>query len=170
MKQRVLIAMALAARPRVLIADEPTTALDVTLQAGILDLLEGLAARGLGVLLITHDLGVVASACRRVLVMYAGRIVESADAEELFARPRHPYTPALLAAHPSADVARGALPAIRGVVPDLAELPPGCAFHPRCSLAIPACETAVPNLVDLAPGVRAACIVAQESAARGAGR
>lgn len=159
MKQRALIAMALAARPRVLIADEPTTALDVTTQAGILDLLAGLArGRGLGILLITHDLGVVASVCDRVLVMYAGRIVEEAPVDDLFRDPRHPYTRALLAALPRAGVPRGALAAIPGTVPNLARLPTGCAFHPRCPDAEAVCRESIPPLVSRPDGRRVACV------------
>ncbi|GAB4369041.1 MAG: ABC transporter ATP-binding protein [Acidobacteriota bacterium] len=168
MKQRALIAMALAARPRVLVADEPTTALDPTIQAGILDLLASLARdEGLGVLLITHDLGVVASACDRVLVMYAGRIVEQAGVATLFEEPAHPYTRALLAALPRPGVSRGALPAIRGAVPDLARLPPGCPFHPRCPVAIPACRDVEPAPVALGPDHAVRCLLASPDDAAG---
>ena len=161
MKQRALIAMALAARPRVLVADEPTTALDPTIQAGILELIASLARdEGLGVLLISHDLGVVASVCDRVLVMYAGRIVERAGVEALFADPRHPYTRALLAARPRPGIRRGRLPSIPGSVPDLARLPPGCAFHPRCPKAIEACREIQPAPVDLGGGRRVSCLLA----------
>ncbi len=171
MKQRALIAMALAARPKVLVADEPTTALDPTIQAGILELLATLAREeSLGVLLITHDLGVVASICDRVLVMYAGRIVERAAVDELFADPGHPYTRALLAAVPRPGLRRGALPAIPGAVPDLAALPPGCAFHPRCPVAIDACRQVEPAPVELAPGRSVRCLLATPSAPGGDAR
>jgi oligopeptide/dipeptide ABC transporter ATP-binding protein len=160
MKQRALIAMALAARPKVLVADEPTTAIDPTLQAGIIDLLRSLVEReGLSILLITHDLGVVAALCDRVAVMYAGRIVETADAARFFAGPRHPYARALLASLPRADVPRGALAAIPGTVPDLARLPAGCAFHPRCAHAHDACRALVPPLADRGDGRRDACVL-----------
>ena len=161
MKQRALVALALAARPRVLIADEPTTAVDVTLQAGLLGLLRSLVDREeIGaVLLITHDLGVVAAACDRVIVMYSGRIVEEAPVEQLFEAPIHPYSRALLRSHPSPRHLRGELPAIRGHVPDLAQRPSGCAFHPRCDLADDACRMAVPALVGRGPDRRFACLV-----------
>jgi peptide/nickel transport system ATP-binding protein len=161
MKQRALIALALAAGPRVLLADEPTTAVDVTLQAGLLALLRSLVDSGEvgGVLLITHDLAVVASACDRVAVMYAGRIVEEAPVRELFEAPIHPYTRALLRSIPSPEHPRGALPTVPGQVPDLEARPPGCAFHPRCELAERACRAAVPALVSREGGRRFACLV-----------
>ncbi len=161
MKQRALLAMALAAGPRVLVADEPTTALDVTLQAGILDLLRGLAdGEGLGVLLVTHDLGVVAAIADRVLVMYAGRIVEEGPVDALFGAPLHPYTEGLLAGVPRPEVPRGRLPAIPGQVPDLAHLPPGCAFAPRCSRATDRCRERVPPLEPAGKGRAVACFEA----------
>jgi oligopeptide/dipeptide ABC transporter ATP-binding protein len=146
LRQRALIAMALACNPSVLIADEPTTALDVTIQAQILDLLRDLKKRfGLALLLITHDLGVVAEMADRVAVMYAGRIVEEAAVRELFHDPRHPYTQGLLASMPGG--ARGSrLAAIQGTVPPLGQLPPGCAFAPRCSKRFEPCDKAVPGL------------------------
>jgi len=137
MRQRVMIAMALACKPKLLIADEPTTALDVTIQAQILELLKKLQEQlGMAVLLITHDLGVVAEYARDVVVMYAGRVVERAPVQEIFAHPRHPYTKGLLGSIPR--IARGGerkrLPTIEGVVPDLRDLPPGCRFADRCSM------------------------------------
>ena len=147
-RQRVLIAAALAMDPAVLIADEPTTALDVTVQAGILDLLRREAvARGLGVLLITHDLGVVAETCNEVAVMYAGRIVEQATVHRLFRTPRHPYTQGLLASvlDPGRDAAPFAMP---GAVPPSHAMPAGCRFHPRCPLVADQCRTIPPAMVD----------------------
>ena len=146
-RQRVLIAAALAMDPAVLIADEPTTALDVTVQAGILDLLRREAAsRGLGVLLITHDLGVVAETCDAVAVMYAGHVVEQADIHQLFRTPRHPYTQGLLASilDPGRDAAPFAMP---GAVPPSHAMPSGCRFHPRCPLAVDQCRIAAPPMV-----------------------
>ncbi|UCF69493.1 MAG: ABC transporter ATP-binding protein [Acidobacteriota bacterium] len=167
MKQRVLIALALAARPRVLLADEPTTALDVTVQAGVLDLLRSLIdGRELGgILLITHDLGVVAALCDRVLVMYAGRIVEQASVSDLFDDPRHPYTRALIASLPQPDARRERLPAIPGQVPDLGHLPAGCAFHPRCPLAEAQCRVEVPALQSRTNGRAVACLLEEEAVA-----
>ena len=147
MRQRVMIAMALACRPRLLIADEPTTALDVTVQAQILSLLDDLKREtGTAVLLITHDLGVVADHADRVAVMYAGRIVESAPAAALFARPEHPYTVGLLGARPSAADRAARLASIEGTVPDLRAPPPGCRFAPRCPFRIPRCDAEAPAL------------------------
>jgi oligopeptide/dipeptide ABC transporter ATP-binding protein len=141
MRQRVVIAAALANDPALLIADEPTTALDTTIQAQILDLLAGLRERHrMATLLISHNLGVVAQTCDRVGVLYAGQLVELAPVAELFARPRHPYTQTLVAAMPSADHARGSLPRLAGRVPDLADPPPGCRFAPRCPVALPECS------------------------------
>jgi oligopeptide/dipeptide ABC transporter ATP-binding protein len=147
-RQRVSIAMALLLRPALLVADEPTTALDVTLQAQILELLADLRrAHGMAVLLVTHDLGVVAECADRVLVLYAGRAVESAAASELFRAPRHPYTRGLLASLPTVDAGSQArLAPIPGEPPDLARLPPGCAFAPRCAFARERCTEAVPAL------------------------
>jgi len=144
-QQRVMIAMALAGRPRLLVADEPTTALDVTIQAQILDLLQDLQRElGMAVLLITHNLGLVAESARRVCVMYAGRVVESGPAAAVLAAPRHPYTRALLAAVPRLDQGAGRLAAIPGQVPPPGRRPAGCAFHPRCPCCRPACRTAEP--------------------------
>jgi oligopeptide/dipeptide ABC transporter ATP-binding protein len=141
MRQRVVIATALANDPALLIADEPTTALDATTQAQILALLADLRARhGTAMLLITHDLGVVAQTCDRVGVLYAGQLVELAPARELFASPRHPYTQTLIAALPRATGDRGPLPVLDGVLPDLAAPPPGCRFAPRCPHAMPDCS------------------------------
>jgi peptide/nickel transport system ATP-binding protein len=163
MRQRVLIAMALANRPRVLIADEPTTALDVTTQAQILELLDTIGGdRELAVVLVTHDLGVVAGHADRVVVMYAGRVVEEGTVDDVFASPRHPYTRGLLAAVPTITSTRGALTPIPGSPPNLLAVPQGCAFHPRCAYAQDRCHASVPPLRELAPGHRAACIRAEE--------
>ena len=158
MRQRVLIAMALAGNPRLLIADEPTTALDVTIQAQILALLADLVARlDLTLLLITHDVGVVGAICRRVVVMYAGAIVEEAPTARLFEAPRHPYTRGLLDAVP--DLAHpGRLPrGIPGTIPSLRDPPPGCRFHPRCPIAMAVCRHEKPVLRAVGPGHRVAC-------------
>ena len=145
-QQRVMIAMALVCRPRLLVADEPTTALDVTIQAQILDLLQSLQQElGMAILLITHNLGLVAETAHRVCLMYAGRIVESGIAEQVLAVPRHPYTRALLAAVPHLAQGAGRLRAIAGQVPNPAGLPPGCKFHPRCPLCRPRCRVAEPD-------------------------
>jgi len=145
LRQRAMIAMALAAGPRLLIADEPTTALDVTVQKEILELLQELRRKlGLGLLFITHDLGVVAQVADRVAVMYAGRIVEEGPAKEVLGSPRHPYTQGLLAASPRLE--RGKLTPIPGSVPQLTALPPGCAFEPRCGFRRSECSVAVPEL------------------------
>ena len=157
-RQRVMIAMALAASPRLLVADEPTTALDVTVQAQILDLLDDLRREtGMAVLLITHDLGVVSQYCDRVAVMYGGRLVETAPAGELFAHPRHRYTQALLATIPAANPPGTELPAIPGSVPPPGQRPEGCAFNPRCTVATDRCRAELPPLTELAPGHFAAC-------------
>ena len=158
MRQRVMIAMALACEPRLLIADEPTTALDVTIQAQVLDLIDALKARsGLAVLLITHDLGVVAQHAQRVAVMYAGRIVEEAQTDALFAAPAHPYTEGLLASIPRPGTRAERLREIPGMVPSLAEMPAGCAFAPRCERAQARCRTERPALEPRADGGRVAC-------------
>jgi oligopeptide/dipeptide ABC transporter ATP-binding protein len=161
MRQRVMIAMALVNRPRLLIADEPTTALDVNIQKQILELLAGLQQKHkLALLLISHDLGVVANFAQRVAVMYAGSIVESAPARELFAAPLHPYTQGLLRAMPSLRAQRGgALRTIEGTVPALSELPPGCAFEPRCEIRVEDCRRALPPLLEIAPGHAVRCPV-----------
>jgi peptide/nickel transport system ATP-binding protein len=147
MRQRVMIAMALACRPKLLIADEPTTALDVTVQAQILDLLRDLKQKiGMSILLITHDLGVVAEMADRVVVMYAGKIAERAPVEELFERPRHPYTAGLFQSLPRLDREVEELSPIEGNVPDALSPPPGCRFHPRCSFVMPKCREQEPPL------------------------
>ena len=161
MRQRAMIAMALACEPQLIIADEPTTALDVTVQAQILDLLKDLAQRSRSALiLITHDLGVVARYADRVVVMYGGRVVEAAPAAELYARPRHPYTRGLMASVPRLDgnTAERLVP-IEGQPPDLARLPPGCAFAPRCRQASAACLTAPPPLRNIHPLHQVACVL-----------
>jgi oligopeptide transport system ATP-binding protein len=152
MRQRVMIAMALACNPRLLIADEPTTALDVTVQAQILELINGVSSDfGTAVILITHDLGVVAGMADRVVVMYAGKVMETAPTEEIFANPRHPYTLGLLASVPRVDEERHSqLKTIEGAPPDLIKPPPGCPFMPRCAFARSICRTMPP--LDLVPG------------------
>jgi oligopeptide/dipeptide ABC transporter ATP-binding protein len=167
MRQRVMIAMALACDPKLLIADEPTTALDVTIQAQILDLLNQLRERrNLALLLITHDLGVVAETADRVAVMYAGRIVEEAPVKELFNRPRHPYTEGLLRAVPrldeSGEARKRRLQTIEGVVPNPLELPPGCRFAPRCQHAMEKCREGEPPLLDLGAGQASRCVRVKE--------
>ncbi|CAN5245936.1 ABC transporter ATP-binding protein [soil metagenome] len=159
MRQRVMIAMALSCNPSLLIADEPTTALDVTIQAQILDLMKTLQAEhNTAVMLITHDLGVVAGMSDRINVMYAGHVVETATAEELFANPRHPYTVGLLNSIPRLDSeVREKLDPIRGLPPDLIDLPDLCPFVPRCDYAREKCEQQNPPLLDVAPGHRSAC-------------
>ncbi|HEX6271485.1 MAG TPA: ABC transporter ATP-binding protein [Polyangiaceae bacterium] len=154
MRQRVMIAMALACRPALLIADEPTTALDVTVQAQILELLARLQQRlGMSILLITHDLGVVAETAHRVVVMYAGAVVERASTTALFDRPRHPYTAGLFLALPRREDGDEPLRPIAGSVPDALHLPTGCRFHPRCPFAMPVCREREPPLVErAAPG------------------
>jgi len=150
MRQRVMIAMALACRPKILFADEPTTALDVTIQAQVLSLLNDLRAdTGMSLVLITHDLGVVASMADRVAVMYAGEVVETASVEALFARPTHPYTEMLLGSIPRADRDVDTLVAIGGQVPAIDAMPAGCRFAPRCFLAEPGCRAAAPALMAL---------------------
>src|SRR6185369_8600408 len=160
MRQRVMIAMALSCRPKVLIADEPTTALDVTIQAQILDLLGELQRRlGMAMLLVTHDLGVVAERGDEVAIMYAGRIVERGSVGAVFGTPLHPYTRGLLDSIPQVGARRQRrLEAIPGVVPDLLHLPSGCRFRDRCTFAIARCAEVDPPLVEHAPGHSAACI------------
>jgi peptide/nickel transport system ATP-binding protein len=161
MRQRVMIAMALACDPRLLIADEPTTALDVTLQAQILDLMRELkAASGAAIILITHDLGVVAEVCDEVAVMYAGEIVERAGVDELFATPQHPYTVGLLGSIPRLDSRVAHLATIEGMVPNMSNPPPGCRFAPRCPFVSDICIAAPPPMVNLSPGHWSRCIKA----------
>jgi peptide/nickel transport system ATP-binding protein len=168
MSQRVMIAMAIACGPKLLIADEPTTALDVTIQAQILELIKELqASSGMGLIIITHDLGVVAETADRVVVMYAGRKVEEAPVEALFERPLHRYTRGLLGATPSAKRGRGSrLAEISGSVPALSELPAGCAFQNRCTDAFDRCRAERPKLMPLMPGRTAACFAAEEELSR----
>jgi peptide/nickel transport system ATP-binding protein len=159
MRQRVMIAMALACDPKLLIADEPTTALDVTLQAQILDLMRELKAQsGAAIILITHDLGVVAEVCDEVAVMYAGEIVERATVDELFANPQHPYTVGLLGSIPRLDRRASHLATIEGMVPNMTNPPRGCRFAARCPLAEDACTAAPPPLASLGAGHRSRCI------------
>jgi len=158
-RQRVMIAIALSCNPRLLIADEPTTALDVTIQAQILDLLLDLRAeRGMAVLLITHNMGVVAETADRVLVMYAGRLAEQAPVTELFDRPAHPYTRGLLSCVPALEMDLHRLPAIPGNLPDPSRRPPGCRFAPRCDWHLPECDARPPPLLPVGPDHGAACI------------
>jgi peptide/nickel transport system ATP-binding protein/oligopeptide transport system ATP-binding protein len=158
MRQRVMIAIGLAGEPRLLLADEPTTALDVTIQDQILKLIVDLRDRlGMSVILVTHDLGVVAQTCSRVAVMYAGRIVETGPVGDLFGQPHHPYTRGLLGSVPRHGQERQPLLAIDGTPPSLAEMPQGCAFHPRCSFKTERCTMERPALTAIAPGRSVAC-------------
>jgi oligopeptide/dipeptide ABC transporter ATP-binding protein len=162
-RQRVMLAIALVCRPRVLIADEPTTALDVTIQAQILDLLLDLRDElGMAIMLITHNMGVIAETADRVMVMYAGRIVEEAPVNRLFDDARHPYTRGLLECVPALETERARLIAIPGTLPEPAHRPAGCRFAPRCRYVVDACKTDIPPLVDLGHGQTAACIRATE--------
>jgi len=162
MRQRVMIAIALACEPDLLIADEPTTALDVTVQAEIVDLMKELcAARGTAILMISHDLGLVTDTCKRVCVMYAGRIVEQQDSERIFNSPQHPYTQGLVASLPRLGMrarhGRRRLTEIAGVVPGITSYPGGCRFHPRCTRKTEICESVVPELTPLAEGSLVRC-------------
>jgi oligopeptide/dipeptide ABC transporter ATP-binding protein len=163
MRQRAMIAIALAPGPKLLLADEPTTALDVTIQDQILKLLLRLRSElAMSVLLVTHDLGVVAETCDRVAVMYAGRMMETADVHTLFRAPAHPYTRGLIGCVPDLRHARQMLSSISGVPPDPRELPPGCRFAPRCPAAVAACDNAQPDSILLAPGHSVACLRARD--------
>ncbi|MGH9166663.1 MAG: ABC transporter ATP-binding protein [Acidimicrobiia bacterium] len=172
MAQRVMIAMALACRPDLLIADEPTTALDVTIQAQILDLMRDLRSEfGMAIILITHDLGIVAEMAERVAVMYAGQIVEEADTKTLFADPKHPYTRGLIGSIPVIGTRKESLEVIPGRVPNLIDLPPGCRFAPRCRARIEAectiCTHEAPDLIEVEPGHKVRCwLYSEDRAAR----
>jgi oligopeptide/dipeptide ABC transporter ATP-binding protein len=158
MRQRAMIAMALACDPAVIIGDEPTTALDVMVQAQILELLEDLRRKlGLSLILITHDLSVIAETCDRVMVMYAGRVAEEGPVSEVFRRPRHPYTAKLLGAFPNIHADRRTLDVIAGQPPDLRDPPSGCRFHPRCPMARDICRDVVPPEIGFGDEVRVAC-------------
>ncbi|CCD89286.1 oligopeptide transport protein (ATP-binding protein) [Bradyrhizobium sp. ORS 285] len=167
MRQRVMIAMALSCNPKLLIADEPTTALDVTIQAQILDLLLDMKERlGMSIMLITHAMGVVAEVAERVVVMYAGRVAEEAPVDRLFANPRHPYTQGLIRSIPRIDLAavkKSRLESIPGSVPKLINPPQGCRFASRCRFVIPECKLAQPPLREIEPGHKVACIRAEET-------
>ncbi|MCL2009165.1 MAG: ABC transporter ATP-binding protein [Synergistaceae bacterium] len=158
MKQRVVIAIALACDPGLLIADEPTTALDVTIQAQVLELMKKLKQQfGASMILITHDLGIVADICDKVAIMYAGRVVEYADKRALYANPTHPYTIGLFNSVPDLDEDRESLNVIPGLMPDPMDLPAGCAFHPRCAYATSVCSESKPEMMEAAPGHFVAC-------------
>jgi peptide/nickel transport system ATP-binding protein len=158
MRQRVMIAMALACNPKLLIADEPTTALDVTIQAQILELMRALRAElGTAIILITHDLGVIAELADDVMVMYAGKVVERCAAERLFLEPQHPYTVGLLGSIPRLHLEQERLSAIEGIVPDAAAFPQGCRFHPRCPFAVDKCRAELPPLLPMGDNHYAAC-------------
>jgi oligopeptide/dipeptide ABC transporter ATP-binding protein len=166
MRQRVMIAMELSCRPSLLIADEPTTALDVTIQAQILRLLREMRKElRTSILLITHDLGVVAELCDHVAVMYAGSIVEQSTVDQVFAEPKHPYTRGLWGAIPPADEEKGTLSVIPGSVPDLSQLPKGCKFHPRCSFRFDPCDKINPPFIEAAPGHFVSCWLFEKHAA-----
>ena len=164
MSQRVMIAMALTCEPKLLIADEPTTAVDVTIQAQILELVQRLSEeRGLAVILVTHNMGLVARHASRVNVMYAGKIVEQSSAYDIYAAPRHPYTLGLLGSVPRLDVPKGPrLSGIEGAPPDLQNLPTGCSFHPRCRFAVERCAQEEPTLSAVGDGHTSACWFANE--------
>lgn len=171
MRQRVMIAMAMSCHPKLLIADEPTTALDVTIQAQILDLMKQLKdEQDMGMLLITHDLGVVAELCDRVVVMYAGRVVEEASVQELFARPQHPYTKGLIQSVPKLRHNVHRLESIKGNVPDLSQMPAGCKFAPRCDFAMERCLSHEPELLPIEGLERKSrCWLTQQEDTEGAG-
>jgi len=163
LKQRIVIAMGLCNNPRLLIADEPTTALDVTVQAQIMRLFKEMALeRGIGLFLITHDLGVIAQVCDKVVVMYAGNMVESGDIETVFNTPKHPYTKALLGCIPHLGMKQGTLSAIDGNVPSVGTYPSGCRYHPRCMHSFSPCQNNIPELMQIESGNRVACHLFQE--------
>jgi oligopeptide/dipeptide ABC transporter ATP-binding protein len=163
MKQRVMISMGLSCNPQLLIADEPTTALDVTIQAQILDQMRQIKEEtGTSILLITHDLGVIGEMADRVAVMYAGNIVEYTDADTLFSAPKHPYTQGLLNCFPEATERKTELEPIEGIVPNLINPPSGCRFHPRCKMAMSICTTREPQLREIAPGHQVSCLLFDE--------
>ncbi|MNC25232.1 Oligopeptide transport ATP-binding protein OppD [compost metagenome] len=163
MRQRVMIAMAMVCSPQLLIADEPTTALDVTIQAQILDLMRELQEKeGMSILMITHDLGVVAEMCDRVVIMYAGQIVEETDVVTLYSNPLHPYTRGLLASLPQLAGDSERLTSIPGQVPNPANLPAGCRFAPRCPVAVDRCLTERPELAEIQPGHTCRCLLQEE--------
>jgi oligopeptide/dipeptide ABC transporter ATP-binding protein len=167
MRQRVVIAMAMACNPKLLIADEPTTALDVTIQAQILDLMRSLKKEhGTSILMITHDLGVVAEMCERVIVMYGGKVVEEADVDTLFESPSHPYTKGLLQSIPSLDDEKEWLDSIPGNVPIPSEMPAGCKFAPRCQYAMDRCHAEEPVLYELENGQKSRCFLVEEGTGR----
>ena len=160
MRQRVMIAMALACNPKLLVADEPTTALDVTIQAQVLDLMNDLKKKiDTSILFITHDLSVIAEMADRVMVMYAGKVVELADVNTIFENPLHPYTRGLIGSRPDMSTNASRLNVIPGNVPDLSDLPEGCSFGPRCSLVCDQCKAGIPELVEVEPGHFVRCFV-----------
>lgn len=163
MRQRVMIAMAMVCNPKLLIADEPTTALDVTIQAQILDLMRELQkSEGTSILMITHDLGVVAEMCDRVVIMYAGQVVEETDVKTLFKDPKHPYTQSLLASLPQLNSDQERLASIPGQVPNPLDMPKGCRFAPRCQFAKEICHAEAPELTEVEPGHKSRCLLQQE--------
>jgi peptide/nickel transport system ATP-binding protein len=163
MRQRVMIAMAMVCNPKLLIADEPTTALDVTIQAQILDLMRELQkSEGTSILMITHDLGVVAEMCDRVVIMYAGQVVEETDVKTLFKEPKHPYTQSLLASLPQLNSDQERLASIPGQVPNPLDMPHGCRFAPRCQFAKEICRAEAPELTEVEPGHKSRCLLQQE--------
>lgn len=162
MKQRVVIAIALACNPKLLIADEPTTALDVTIQAQVLDLMNDLKEKfKTAMILITHDLGVVAQVCDKVAIMYAGEIVEAGTLRDVYLAPKHPYTHGLFGSIPSLDEEATRLKPIQGLMPDPTDLPSGCKFHPRCPHATELCATQVPKVTEVAPGHKVRCLICE---------
>lgn len=162
MKQRVVIAIALACNPKLLIADEPTTALDVTIQAQVLDLMNDLKEKfKTAMILITHDLGVVAQVCDKVAIMYAGEVVEAGTLRDVYLSPKHPYTHGLFGSIPSLDEEATRLKPIQGLMPDPTDLPSGCKFHPRCPHATELCATQVPKVTEVAPGHKVRCLICE---------